>query len=31
MITSRGNRKPMNVDFGGSQGRGRFDSFTGQA
>jgi hypothetical protein len=30
-ITSGGNRNPANADFGGSQERGRFDSFTGQA
>jgi hypothetical protein len=29
-ITSGGNRNPVNADFGGSQGRGRFDSFTAQ-
>jgi hypothetical protein len=31
MMTSDGNRKPANADFGGGQGRGRVDSFTGQA
>jgi hypothetical protein len=29
-ITSGGNRNPANADFGGNQGRGRVDSFTGQ-
>jgi hypothetical protein len=31
MITSSGNRNPENADRGGSQGRGRLDSFTRQA
>jgi hypothetical protein len=29
-MTSAGNRYPVNADFGGSQGRGRVDNFTGQ-
>jgi hypothetical protein len=31
MMTSGGNRIPANADFGDWQGRGRVDSFTGQA
>jgi hypothetical protein len=30
-MTSGGNRKPANADFGGWQVQGRVDSFTGQA
>jgi hypothetical protein len=29
-ITSGGNRKPANADFGGSHGRGRIGAFTAQ-